>query len=90
MFKRKRGIRLPYNQQGLIYFTCVNIHKQPKSVQNKIKRLCREVAGRDSEALYELLTNDRKNVMAISMEYYVSEKRLYRYRKEFYEIWDAK
>ena len=88
MFKRKRGIYLPYNRQGLIYFTCMNIKSQPKETQEKIKSLCTYVAGDDSPALLELLTNDRKSVLSISLERYIPEKRLYAYRKEFYELWD--
>ena len=36
MFKKRRGIHIPYNKQGLIYFTCVNIDEMPEEIQNKI------------------------------------------------------
>ena len=88
MFKKRRGIHIPYNKQGLIYFICVNVKDMPQEVQQKILNLCIEVAGQDYKALYEVVTNDRKSVLSISFEYFINEKRLYKLRKEFYEKWD--
>lgn len=87
MFKKRRGIHIPYNKQGLIYFTCMNVREMPEDVQQKILNLCVEVGKEDYKALYEVLTNDNKSVLSISLEYFLSEKRLYRLRKEFYEKW---
>ena len=87
MFRKRRGIHIPYNKQGLIYFTCVNVKDVPQEVQQKILNLCIEVAGEDYKALYEVVTNDKKSVLSISLEYFINEKRLYRLRKEFYEKW---
>ena len=36
MFKKRRGIRIPYEKQGLIYFNCVNYKDMPEDIQNKI------------------------------------------------------
>ena len=87
MFKKYSSIRIPYLKQGLIYFTCMNYKFMPTDIQQKITNLCMEVGKEDYKALYELLTNDRKTVMSISMEYYISEKRLRKMRKRFYEKW---
>lgn len=87
MFKKRRGIHIPYNEQGLIYFVCMNVKKMPVEVQNKILNLCIEVAGQDYKALYEVMTNDNKSILSISLEYFINEKRLYKMRKEFYEKW---
>ena len=87
MFKKRRGIHIPYNKQGLIYFVCMNIKDMPPEVQNKILNLCMEVAGADYNALYEVVTNDAESILSISLKYYINEKRLYRFRKEFYERW---
>ena len=76
---------MPYNEQGLIYFTCMNIKKLPKEEQQRIRSLCYEVAGDYAEALYMLLTDDTKNVNAVSMRYYLSSSQLYEYRRRFYE-----
>lgn len=88
MFKKRRGIRLPYNKQGLIYFTCMNINDMPENIQQKVLNLCVEVGQQDYKALYELLTNDNKSVLSISHEYFLNEKLLYKMRKEFYEKWE--
>ena len=87
MFKKKRGIKIPYNKQGLIYFTCMNIKNQPEETQEKIKTLCRNVAGEHNDALFAMLTDDTKNANAVAMKYYISESQLYLYRKRFYEAW---
>lgn len=87
MFKKRRGIHIPYNKQGLIYFTCMNVREMPEDVQQKILNLCIEVGKEDYKALYEVLTNDNKSVLSISLEYFLNEKKLYRLRKEFYEKW---
>lgn len=87
MFKKRRGIHIPYNKQGLIYFTCMNIKDMPEEIQQKILNLCIEVSGEHYQALYEVLTNDSKSVLSVSLEYYISETQLYHYRKKFYEAW---
>ena len=86
-FKKRRGVHIPYNKQGLIYFTCVNVKDMPEEVQKKILNLCVEVAGEHYVALYTMLTDDTKNVHGIAMEYHLSETQLYHYRKKFYESW---
>lgn len=87
MFRKRRGIHIPYNKQGLIYFTCVNVKEMPEDVQQKILNLCIEVGKEDYKALYEVVTNDKKSILSISLEYFLNEKKLYRLRKEFYEKW---
>lgn len=85
MFKKRRGIQLPYNKQGLIYFVCMNIKEMPDEVQQKILNLCIEIGKEDYQALYEALTNDNKSILSVSLEFCINEKKLYRMRKEFYE-----
>ena len=87
MFKKRRGIHIPYNKQGLIYFTCVNVKDMPDKIQQKILNLCTEVGKEDYQALYEVITNDKKSILSISLEYHLNEKKLYRLRKDFYEKW---
>lgn len=87
MFKKRRGIKRPYNEQGLIHFTCMNIKTLSEEMREKITNLCREVAGEHAEALFVMLTDDTKNVHAVSLQYYISESQLYLYRKRFYEAW---
>ena len=88
MFKIRRGIHLPYNKQGLIYFTCMNIQDMPEHIQDKIKNLCQEVGKEYADVLFEVVTNSSKSIRALSMEYHISEMSLYRYRKKFYEEWE--
>ena len=85
MFKKRRGIQLPYNKQGLIYFVCMNIKEMPDEIQQKILNLCIEIGKEDYQALYEVLTNDNKSILSVSLEYCINVKKLYKMRKEFYE-----
>ncbi len=93
MFKKRRGIHISYNKQGLIYFVCINLVSLPDDLQKrvikKIVRLCNLICESENEysALYEVLTNDRRSVFAIARDNYISEKRLYHLRKTFYENW---
>ena len=87
MFKKFRGIRLPYNKQGLIYFTCVNMQEMSDEVKEKITNLCMEVGKEDYKALYDVVTNNNKSILQISHEYFLNEKKLYKMRKDFYEKW---
>jgi hypothetical protein len=87
MFKKRRGIHIPYEQQGLIYFTCVNIADMPEQIQNKIERLCDEVGKEYSEVLYKVVTDNKRSIRSLAMEYHISETQLYHYRKKFYESW---
>lgn len=87
MFKKRRGIHIPYEQQGLIYFTCVNYKIMPEQIQLKIKKLCAEVGKEHAEVLYRVVTDSNKSIRALAMEYHISETQLYHYRKKFYEAW---
>ena len=89
MFRKRKGIHIPYNKQGLIYFTCMNFKDMPQETKSLISELCDKIGKEDSRALYEVLTNDRKSVLSVSLEYHITEKKLYRMRKEFYEAWES-
>lgn len=88
MFKKRRGIHIPYNKQGLIYFTCVNIDEMPEEVQNKIYNLCQDIGGDDYyEVLFKVVTDSNRSIRSLAMEYHINEMSLYRFRKKFYESW---
>ena len=87
MFKKRRGIHIPYNKQGLIYFTCMNINDMPEHIQNKTKNLCKEVGKEHADVLFAVVTDSTKSIRALSMEHHISETQLYYYRKKFYEAW---
>lgn len=87
MFKKRRGIKIPYNRQGLIHFTCVNYRDLPDEVVRKITRMCDDIGKEHALVLFEVVTNDTKSIRALAMEYHISESQLYLYRKRFYEAW---
>ena len=87
MFKKRRGIKLPYNRQGLIYFTCMNYNDMPQHIQDKIVNLCNEVGKDYADVLYKVVTDSNKSIRSLAMEYHISETQLYYYRRKFYESW---
>ena len=88
MFRKLRGVRLPYNVQGLIYFTCANYQQQDAATKRKIRGLCFEIGGEYAGALFDVLTKaGQYSVEQIAMDYYISPETLYRLRRKFYETW---
>lgn len=83
-FKKIRSVRLPYREQGAIYFACINYEKQPKRVQEKIRRLCRECGGEYEKALFVFLTRESVTAEWVAQHYYVSDSVLYECRRKFY------
>ena len=86
-FRKLRGVNVPYREQGLIHFTCVNYEKQPKEVQEKIRRLCREIGGEYEDALFAMMTRETMTNAQLEREYYVSDSWMYKKRVMFYERW---
>lgn len=84
IFKKMRGCTLSYDKQGYIYFLCRNYSCLPQRTKEKIKRLCDEVAGEYSPALFRVLTSSA-GIRRIAEENYISERLLYDLRREFYE-----
>lgn len=85
VFKQKRGIRLSYIQQGIVYFTCLNYKNEPADVRSGIIKLCREVAGEDYRALFDILTKDYVIIEGVARKNYITARRLCRYKEIFYE-----
>ena len=86
-FRKYKGIRLSYEKQGLIYFTCRTYREQPAKVQEKILTLCEKASRENPYALFVLLTTDQSTT-AIAMKFNISsENTLYAARRRFYEMW---
>ena len=86
-FKKMRGVNRPKREQGLIYYTCLNYDKQPKHIQEKIRRLCRECGEEHEQALFAMLTRENISWQWLEQEYHVDNSTLYRRRQKFYERW---
>lgn len=89
MFRKRKGIKLSYARQGLIYFTCLNYAELAEEEQHRILNICAEVGGEYYPALFALMTSG-ENITKTSMEYYISETILYGLRRKFYEKWYEK
>ena len=84
LFKKLRSIKLPYDKQGYIFFQCRNYRSLPIQQKCLIMNTCRSAAGKYADALLAFLTAG-KSAVSVSLEYYISESSLYRFRKTFYE-----
>ena len=88
MFKKRRGIKLSYNKQGLIYFACMNYDDMPEHIQQKILNLCKDVGREYAEVLFQVVTNSNETIRSLALKYNISETQLYYYRRRFYEEWE--
>ncbi len=84
-FKKKRGIKLDYYQQGYIYFVCANYKRLPQGMRSKLDRIVRDVGGFDGDALAKLLFDVSSSVLSVSLNFSLSEGKLCRMREEFYK-----
>ena len=82
LFKKRRGIHIPYNKQGLIYFTCVNVSS--KRIQDKIMKHCILAAGEDADALFRFLTDRSINHIYIELNYGINSKLLFKLKNKFF------
>lgn len=87
IFRKLRGVNLPYREQGLIWFTCVNYDRQTKETKEKIKRLCKKYGGEHEKALFVFLTRENVSIPWIEQNYYVSAPTLYKRRAKFFNGW---
>lgn len=93
LFRKLKGVKLPYVRQACIYYTCLDFKNQEEATREKIQSLCDEVSEEigdneyDRKALFEFLTNQYINASGVAQKYYLSEKKLYKMRIEFFERW---
>ena len=85
-FKRLRSVNKSYEEQGLIYFTCINYKRQPARIREKIDRLCESAGGEYATALKEYMTTDADWIY-ICDRYHLSNSTLERIRRAFFESW---
>ena len=83
MFRYKKGIPIPYNEQGYIYFLCRNYKRLPSEMQGLIRDQAQAAAGEYSKALLEFITSDCGGT-AICTRHHISESTLERVVKRFY------
>lgn len=86
MFRYHRGISVPYERQGYIYFKSLRYRSLPAREQERIRRLCTTVGGNNGQALLEHVTTGEM-VKSVCMRHYIaSPTSLYRALKRYYEL----
>lgn len=90
MFKKLEKLNIPYERQGLIYFTCMNYKDLPPYEQEKILQLCIEISSEHYQALFKMVTTDSSTypVWKIATDYYLDQGLLYKLRRRFYQRWN--
>ena len=75
-FKKLRGVALPEEKQGLIRYSCLTYKEQPRHIQNKIQRLCREVGGAYQAALWDVMCS-KSSITSIAERARLAEQMKY-------------
>jgi len=86
-FRFLPSVNKSYAQQGEIFFCCLRYAQQPRRTREKIRRLCREVAGEQAPALLAYLTTPA-SWQEVTEKYYLSDRLLQLYRRDFFERWE--
>lgn len=86
-FRYRPGLGIPYDRQGLIFFTGRDYENQPMRVRRKIENLCRAAAGENWRALLCYVTTDAGTV-AVCQRYHMSENSLHRMVRKYYRLWE--
>lgn len=84
-FRYKRGIAVPYDRQGYIYFKSLRYRSLPAREQERIRRLCTTVGGNNGQALLEHVTTGETAKSVCQRHYIASPTTLYRALKRYYE-----
>lgn len=85
MYRFKRGIPVPYDKQGYIYFMCKRYRRLGKAERALIREACESAGEQYKQALFDFVTGS-KGAVAICSKYYISESTLERVVKRFYII----
>lgn len=84
-FRYKRGIPVPYEQQGYIFFKSLRYDKLPASEQERIRNLCDRIGGNNGQALFEHVTTGEPIKSVCKRHYIASPTTLYRALKRYHE-----
>lgn len=87
MFKKLRGVKLPEEKQGLIFYICANYADMDFGVQKKIDQLCVKVGGGEYYAALRDVMVGKKTIKEAAIECPCDETTLRRKRREFYMAW---
>ncbi len=88
-FKKIRGLKMPYERQGLIFFALANYRTQPSQVRKQIDTLIAEVCEGDAAYVNALRAwlLDGEAFETVCLRFYVNAATLGRLRKRVYERW---
>lgn len=83
-FRYKRGVKVEYVHQGLIYFYSRSYQTLKESDRHRILNLCHQYGGEYYQALFEFVTSDI-TATDICIRHFLGKSTLYRAVKKYYE-----
>lgn len=90
MFKKKKSINLPYEEQGYIQFLCYTLSGINRDKKEEVIQLCKDIARSDWKILYTVLTEKHKTLERIARDNYLPERTLSLWRACFFETYAKK
>lgn len=84
VFRQNKRLKVPYWQQGYIFFVSRKYDKLPAYQQEWIREHCQEVGGDYWKALFEYMTTDIRWT-AVCLKHYISETTLRNIVRRYYE-----
>lgn len=85
MFRFKRGIPVPYDQQGFIYFTSKRYRFLSPGERKRIRELCRKASLEHREAVLEYVTTDTP-ADTVCTRHFLSRSTLERVTRRYYML----
>lgn len=82
-FRYRQGMGVPYDRQGLVYFSSRAYKHKSERGREKIEKLCRVCAGEHWCALLEYVTTG-ESAAAVCRRHFLAERTLARAVKEYY------
>lgn len=86
MFRYHRGISVPYERQGYIYFRSLTYRDMSADEKERIRELCALAGGNNEQALLEHVTTGEGVKSVCHRHYIASPTSLYRALKRYYEL----
>lgn len=73
IFRYRSSANVPYDRQGLIWFTIRNYAELPDEKKRMVEKTCKAAAGRNWRALLEYMTSE-KSAKEVAKEHYIASE----------------
>lgn len=88
-FRVKRGVNVPADMQGYIYYHGQIYARLPRKERERVRELCERIGGDNEKALFEFITTDHRAEQVCREHYIGSKETLYSLVRKYYEEFAA-